>query len=360
MNIDKMLEEIIGKENDISRLKETIKDSAKDVVIMFVDISGSTSLKETMELKDWLLYIYKFINIISDHAMKTNGIVIKRIGDEVMLSFERAEDTERFIDSIYTDLNLLNHFQFKIGIDYGTAYYLKFENKEVAIDDPYGITIDRCARIVNIAETGVICCSASYVSQIENKSSYISLGNFKLKGISEPQEIFVRNEDTKIDKQEYFKSIIERLNSEELTHQGYRFVTRTFTPDYFKYDERSRARPFLLRELLKVPTLPYTMLQFAKKFRSLSKEERFDYCGYLVDWKGLFSNYSKHMYDDLQVVLTTPEEGIDMIALLQISGFMIDIVKTIQPKTSIRFRGLIQNIDSLYITLNYIDFVILG
>ena len=55
MNIDKMLKEIIGKENDISRLKKSIEDSAKDIIIMFVDISGSTSLKETIELKDWLL-----------------------------------------------------------------------------------------------------------------------------------------------------------------------------------------------------------------------------------------------------------------------------------------------------------------
>ena len=274
-----------------------------------------------------------------------------------MLSFAKAEDTERFIDSIYKDLNLLNHFQFKIGIDYGTAYYLKFENKETAIDDPYGITIDRCARLTNIVKTGIVCCSASYVSQIANKSSYVSLGHFKIKGISKPQEIFIRNENTKIDRQEYFKTITEKLNSEELSHQGYRFVSRTFTPDYFQYNEKSMARPFLLRELLKVPQLPFTMLQFAKKFRSLSVEERFDYYGYLVDWEGLFSNYSKH--GDLQVVVTTPEKSSDMIALLQIPDFMIDIVKKIQPKTSIRFRGLIQNISSLYITLNYIDFIIL-
>jgi class 3 adenylate cyclase len=357
--IDNLIIQYIEKEAEVKALGEDIRKSARDIVILFIDLSESTQIKQRVDPQEWLGYLYKFIIDMSNHAKTSNGTIIKRIGDELMLSFKSANDCEQFIGAILTDTDLLKRFRFKVGIDYGTVFYLQFENK--ATDDPYGIIVDRCARITKMAETNTILCSSAYNSITENKSLYLSLGLFKLKGFNDPQEIFIRKEQKIVDREKYLKVITDKLNSKELENHGYRFVSRKFSPDYFDYVGDSGVRPFLLRELLKVPKLSFTMPQFEQLLKSLTnEEEKYDYYGYLVEWEGIVAHYHTYYKKIVQIVVTDAEKKLHLIALLHVPDFMIEVVKMLRKGTPIRFRGIIQDISSLYITLDYVDFFVLN
>ena len=115
MNIDTLVQKYMQKEEEIATIASQINASAKRTAIMLIDLIGSTSLKETSRQDNWLIYIYRFISIISQYVIQSKGVLIKRIGDEVMVSFERAEDVEVFLQKLYADKQVTKDFHFKIG-----------------------------------------------------------------------------------------------------------------------------------------------------------------------------------------------------------------------------------------------------
>jgi hypothetical protein len=105
--------------------------------------------------------------------------VVKRIGDELMVTFKDLAGAECFVDSPVTD-TVLQTYQYKIAVDFGSAYHFRFV--EHLADDPYGPVVDRCARIAKYAGPSTVICSRAYRNRVANPAAYVSIGNFALRG----------------------------------------------------------------------------------------------------------------------------------------------------------------------------------
>jgi hypothetical protein len=89
------------------------------------------------------------------------------------------------------------------------------------------------------------------------------LGMFVLKGFSQPQEIFLRTWDQRPNIKDYLGPLLEGLNRDAENLSGFRYVLRKYAPDDFKFAASRIGRAFLLRELINLPCLPYSLEDFA-------------------------------------------------------------------------------------------------
>ena len=147
-------------------------------------------MKSDMEPGDWLGLVYEFIRRCDHIAKLTSGTIVKRIGDEVMITFQKTEDSEKFINLVTVDTSLENH-NFKIGLDFGEAYHFRF--LEELEDDPYGTVVDRCARITKYATNRAVLCSEEYYNSVVFKETYLPAGDFYLKGLPKLSSLYARS-----------------------------------------------------------------------------------------------------------------------------------------------------------------------
>jgi len=355
-SIDHLVSSYLEKEEALQILGYKIEESAHSVVVLFIDLADSTKMKSEVAAQRWLGYVYNFIEIASKHAEDSGGTIVKRIGDELLVTFVRVEQTELFLDNIKADQNFNKKYRYKIAVDYGIAYFFKFS--DMMPDDPYGVTVDRCARIAKYAEAGTILCGSAYVNEVSSTTHYWSAGKYKFKGICEPEEIFIRNSDRLDNLSDYIKPLIDNMNDTKFQRNGYRYVSRQFNVDYYNYNNTDsyNAHPFLLRELLNVPKLPFSLQEFIIKLTKLeNKDDKYDFIGSLVEWKGYFKSYSNQQNKYYMVNLNSHNDTLSEMVILQVPNHMLEVLKLFCKGTIIHFRGIITDINSLWITLDYVD-----
>lgn len=73
-----------------------IRKSAGTAAVAFIDLSDSTALKESTEPEIWLGNVYRFIRSVESCVREFNGTVVKRIGDEVLATFESVSRASSF------------------------------------------------------------------------------------------------------------------------------------------------------------------------------------------------------------------------------------------------------------------------
>ncbi len=188
-SIDKLVSIHGDKKLELKNLGKQIAESETFTVVAFVDLSDSTQLKQQKESHTWLGHIHGFIKFIDTKCQSVGGVTVKRIGDELMLTFASTKDSESFVESIISD-NDSSLYTFEIALDAGKAFHFKFDN---LIDDPYGSVIDRCARIAKLAGSGTVLCSSNYLASITEQDKYISIGSFSLRCFYEPENLFIRS-----------------------------------------------------------------------------------------------------------------------------------------------------------------------
>lgn len=116
---------------------------------MFSDIVGSTRLYETLGDVDAAECVNQCIYRMSEIARSFNGEVVNTIGDEIMCSFDSADQAVRAANRIHEvfaaapmdDFNV--KLSLRIGIDYGEVV-----SRE---DDIFGDVVNVAARIANVA-----------------------------------------------------------------------------------------------------------------------------------------------------------------------------------------------------------------
>lgn len=353
-SIDTLVTSYLEKEADLQTHGKIIEESAHPIVVGFIDLSDSTQIKSKISAQKWLGYIYKFIDILTKHVASAGGTLVKRIGDELMLTFEGVEQAEIFLEEIESDSDLKHKYRYKIALDYGTAYFFRFS--EVMPDDPYGVAIDRCARIAKLAKSGAVLCGSAYVKKLVNPVNYWSAGKFSLKGISEPEEIFIRDSNRINDLGKYIALLVDTMNMPKLQRSGYRYVSRQFNPEFFAGTGTYAAHPFLLRELLNVPMLPFSLEQFIAKQKGIENEEdKNDFIGSFVEWRGYFSSYTNldnRFY--LTLVYSNKEMWGGRVSL-RVPLNMLDVIRLFSKGDEISFRGIIISLDCLSIALDYVD-----
>jgi hypothetical protein len=322
--------------------------------VVFVDLSDSTQLKSEVPPDEWLGYVFEFIQTIARHAEAEGGSVVKRIGDEVMVTFADPTRCEAFVDRLITD-ELMQRYRFKVAADAGEAFHFQFV---VGLNlDPYGQVVDRCSRIAKLAAAGVVLCSEAYRKRLDNPSDYVELGEFSLKGFQKPETVFWRPLLAESDAS-FIEPLLAAVNDRSAEFAGYRVMSRVVTRDELRKlpGGYRAARPFLIRELVNLPKLPIGPKQLSEIIRSSKDPDvRSQYLGYLVEWSGVFRQFKRNQ-DGIDLDVTLPEitGTIWDEATLRLPLFYLEIVRSLKDQDRIFFRGVITGL-SLGYQLNYVE-----
>jgi hypothetical protein len=74
----------------------------------------------------------------------------------------------------------------------------------------------------------------------------------------------------------------------------------------------------------------------------------------LVDWEAAFDSYSRAGTGEIQVWICADDYR-EPLVFLELPAFMFDVVREFAKGDRMNFRGIISEINSLAIHLNYVD-----
>jgi class 3 adenylate cyclase len=284
-NTDALAVRHVEKKCELLEIRQAILKSSKQVAVVFIDLVGSTNLKQKSDDETWLISIYEFIGLIAGLARETRGTLVERLGDGALITFEDVLSATTFIDAVARD-SKMGVFPCKIAADFGKVYYFKFEDH--LKDDPYGPVVDRCARLLELACPGLPLFGERFAAASLSKDEFHVALEFPLKGFPRPEKIMIRSPIASQQARAYLEPLLAVVNDKKIRRSGYRYVARVFSIKDFSSLPRE-ARPFLLRELINIPKLPYSYSEFSTRLRELSNDEDiYDFYGALVEWECLF------------------------------------------------------------------------
>lgn len=355
-HIDAKIKEHSARKSELEDLGRDIAALARPSVVAFIDLADSTAIKENRAPEDWLGFIYEFIKRCSQLISDNSGVVVKRIGDEIMATFQDPGHSERFLNAAVADPTLAK-YRYKIALDYGKVYHFQFIDG--APDDPYGSVVDRCARIAKKATPGIALCSSEYRTGAD-ASDYFEVGRFHLKGFSDACRLYAKSLLAPAGAG-YTRTLLANLNSGATEFNGFKTIGRRFSADDLREIGNSDAKPFLVRELLNLPRCPYGFRDYLRELEKSQNKEDFckQFVGYVVEWQGKYSSHSR--LEDYFLVFVKPTgTALFETAVLEVSANNTEVVKALKPGQEIKFRGIIESVSSQTIMINYVDFELAG
>lgn len=203
MEISKIIALAERVRSDLGRIRSKVSGS-----VMFVDLVGSTEYKvKYPSEEDWLPRLATFLLSVTK-IVRVHGRVVKYIGDEVMAFFEEpasalhaahaAEGVLQFCDE-FRQLS----FRVKIALDYGSVSMLDFAGArggggrvQIGRQDPNGLIVDRCARIMSKALPDTVLCSEAFRSVCNDTRRWRHAGAFSPKGIPEKIKVYQLSDDS--------------------------------------------------------------------------------------------------------------------------------------------------------------------
>jgi class 3 adenylate cyclase len=154
-----------------------------DIVIMFVDISGSTRLYETLGNEPAYKLVTKWISILSDIIDQHQGTLIKTIGDEVMCTFADA------YQAINAAIKMNNSFEdiFKTRLKKNLRPGLRIGLQTGRVirqgNDVFGDAVNMAARMVSLAKPKQILTTQEMIdelpSDLQGKSRFVDKTRIK-------------------------------------------------------------------------------------------------------------------------------------------------------------------------------------
>jgi adenylate cyclase len=150
------------------------------VVIAFADLAGYTRLTEEQGDEEAVGAVERFIGNV-EATLPDDARVIKTIGDEVMVV---GSDPAGLVDWAvgFQTLNVDRPLP-RIGLHYGEALYRD--------GDYYGREINQAARVAARAAGGEVLCTRSIVDASGPHLEFELIGEVRLKGFTEPTELFI-------------------------------------------------------------------------------------------------------------------------------------------------------------------------
>jgi len=349
--VEQLLHQQGKKRAELAEIERQMRESKSAAAIVFVDLQDSTEMKEKQADQEWLSFTYRFIEAVGEHIRAAGGVLVKRIGDGLMASFDQVAQAETLLDLLEAS-PALSTYSFRTAADFGEVYFFKFEPH--LAQDPYGRCVDRCARLLHLSLPGANLCGEAFVKASSHRSRYSEAGNFSINGFSEPQRIFFRLHPPSAESERFLEPLLLTLNKNNATIPSYRHAPRVLKPaDFSAYD--GAVRPFLLRELLNVPKLPMSHRDFTDRIESaLNKDELREYCGMLIEWELPFGGYNQLDNGDIQAYFH-PEDHRGLTVMAALPPFMLQAVRALHKSQKTHLRGIISGITGLWITLNYVD-----
>ena len=160
---DKTNKEILALLTKATSLEQEFQKNAKNTIILFIDLQGSTQYKTTHTFFESLRKIITHNSIVSDLIRKNHGVVIKWLGDGIMARFAEKNmiksiktsiEIQRFFSEYNKDKSKDDKIKTKIGISIGRC--LEISGIQNATDDLMGVPVDTASRIQMLAKPGQI------------------------------------------------------------------------------------------------------------------------------------------------------------------------------------------------------------
>lgn len=127
---------------------------------MFADVAGSTSLYDKLGNTEAEKQIALCVALMSDITANYSGVVIKTIGDEIMASFDTAEQSANAAVEMQKKIsgNNENPLSIRIGLQYGDV--IEKDN------DIFGDAVNVAARMAGIAQSLQIITTEEFTNQL--------------------------------------------------------------------------------------------------------------------------------------------------------------------------------------------------
>ena len=155
--------------------------------LLFVDISGSTSLYESLGDKEAHARIDQRLRLLQRAAIEHGGQVVKRMGDGLMCDFTDAEGALQAAHAMQLTM-FVSQSGLALGIHVGCHFGAVLDNE----GDIYGDSVNVTARIVGLAKTGQVIVTREVADRLsaQMREKTRPLGEVTVKGRREPVQIF--------------------------------------------------------------------------------------------------------------------------------------------------------------------------
>lgn len=164
---------------------------AKELCVLFADVSGSTRLYELLGDTIALRLVEKCLSLMTQAIHLNNGRVVKTIGDEIMAVFDNALSAtyaackmQELIAELEPQQGII--LMIRVGYHFGNL----IENTETM--DVFGDSVNVAARIAGLAKAGKIFTSKQVIqslpSVLHNQAKFAYTTT--VKGRQEPVDIY--------------------------------------------------------------------------------------------------------------------------------------------------------------------------
>jgi len=156
----------------------------RELAILMADLTGYTAMTDVHGGASAANLIKRYLEIVKLACIGTTELV-ERVGDQVVMIADNAEDLVGTINSIHLQVREEHLFlQLHAGMHYGP----------VLIQDHqlFGTTVNVTARIMNFAKRGQIVCSSSFVSNMPMHvhHHFLPLATHRLKNVLDEIGLF--------------------------------------------------------------------------------------------------------------------------------------------------------------------------
>ena len=186
--------------------KSAVEGERKQVTVMFTDVSGFTAMSERLDPEEVHALMDRAFEVILAAVHGYEGTINQFLGDGVMALFgapiahedhagralRAALDIQVKLAPIRADVQRMHgrDFLMRIGINTGTVVVGAI-GRDLRMDyTALGDTVNLASRLLNVAQPGQIVVSRHTKDLCEGFFVFEDLGDFQLKGKTEPQRAF--------------------------------------------------------------------------------------------------------------------------------------------------------------------------
>jgi class 3 adenylate cyclase len=192
--------------DQILQSKGTLEGERKQVTILFADIKGSTELIEGLDPEDARQLLDPVLHLMMDAVHRYEGTVNQVLGDGIMSLFGAPISHEdHAVRACYAALAMQTamrdyveqvrrshgiEMQIRVGLNSGEVVVRSIGNNLHMDYSAVGQTTHLAARMEQLATPGSIRLTAATLRLVEGFVQVKTLGQYPVKGLAEPVEVF--------------------------------------------------------------------------------------------------------------------------------------------------------------------------